>query len=275
MKFSKTALVSSMALGGIILGALAPTTVQAATQATSAGSFDSQGNWQQGPKYGTLSDNFAAYADGKISAKASSDANVTVVSGYLSLEQVPDFSFGRSIAGSTAQLQQGTSGIDDDGNQNGMLKITETRFNDDTAPVNGQSKNGGFQLSAKMDPFTSQDSSAAAVSGFTLNLKNKSLVATTGSTATTLATNDATLKDDGTTSQTILTAKPTDKLSGTYYAQFLKPDDASLVIPADAKGKNGVGLYKGQITWTLTANADGTPTEFDTTGKLPVEPAKK
>ncbi|MCH4008970.1 WxL domain-containing protein [Companilactobacillus sp.] len=260
MKFSKTALVSSMALCGITLGAVAPTTVSAAT---SAGSIVN-GDYQEGVTYNkNLNNDDWVNATDKQSAYAKSDANVTVVSGFLTLDSVPDFSFGRAIAGKTVDLHQGHSEINDDGNTEGNLQVTESR-SDKT-----ETKNNGFTVSAQLAKFTGADTSKS-VDGFKLNLNPVDLIDVNSGKSANIKTQQVTLMGEDTNPSTVLNVKSTDNLLGTYKAQFNQSKDASLFVPQkaslDQDKKNTLGIYKGVITWTLATGAGITGNEN------PVEP---
>lgn len=267
MKFSKTALVSSLALCGITLGAVAPTTVSAATSAGSIinGAYDSTPN----NNAHLLEGDWVNATDGH-KATADSDANVTVVSGFLTLDSVPDFSFGRAVPNKTVRLHQGHSEIKDDGNTNGDLQITESRSDSTTA------KNNGFTISAQMANFKTKGSAnpnnGKEVAGFKLNLFPTDLVDVNSGKSTGLQTNQTTLNGGG-DSADVLTAKASDKLLGTYLAKFIKPEDASLFVPDAAKTDDGkVGVYSGVITWTLATGAGATDQNNNGGGTQPQNP---
>ncbi|WP_125772189.1 WxL domain-containing protein [Companilactobacillus furfuricola] len=260
MKISRNILVSSMALAGITLGALAPTTAQAAKSGVSTN--PDAGTFTVNPAGQTTTANMnkgeAAFATPENSATAESDANVQVISGFLSLDAVPDFSFGRAIEGNTAELLNGQSAIQDDGNQDGLLQITESRTADSKEPG---SPNKGFTLSAQLGDFVDKNGTPFAANGseqFKMNLKPQAVkLASDGSIPGNLHTSQVSLLAGGKSAE-ILTAKPEDKLMGTYKMIFEGQNAASLYVPKGSKSDNAINEWKSKITWTLNAAAAAT-----------------
>lgn len=245
-----------MALAGITLGALAPVTVQAAHTGVT---FEKDGSAipsEAGNNKVDLSKGASAYATDAQKADAESEASVQVVSGFLSLDAVPDFSFGRAVAGKTANLLNGQSVIDNDGNQEGLLQITESRNASGTAtPPAGI--NNGFNLSAQLGSFSRTDGSTN--DKFKLNLTSQPLRSVNdGSLVASLKSDAATLTSNG-KSANILSATKEDNLMGSYKVLFNTNDSASLFVPEDAKTENAVSHWKGVITWTLSTGAAQTP----------------
>lgn len=248
-----------MALAGITLGALAPTTAQAAHTGVIV---DDKGNANatttEGGEYVDLGKGASAYATVKQSADATSDANVQVVSGFLSLDAVPDFSFGRAIAGKTANLINGQSAIKDDGNQDGLLQITESRKTDGD-PKDPAAKNTGFNLSAQLGQFENSANPETKNSDFKLNLMAQPLRSAEDGSPAGINTNAVTLNADGKTTQNVLSATPKDGLYGTYKVLFNSNDSASLYVPKGTDTQDSVSKWKGVITWTLSTTAAQTP----------------
>lgn len=191
MKLSRNVLVGSLAVSGMVLGALAPAVT--AQAARTSGSVDSTSGKVTGVENagadGMVSagqlgkGNLAiAYTDSTTGAPvgpaaAYSNASVDVVSGVLVLDQVPDFNFGTAASGSVKGLadnskgsqtntstenNNGTAAID--GNAQGNLQVVESRSTDQLT---------GFTVSAQVGAF--KDSTGTAVttkadSPFILNL---------------------------------------------------------------------------------------------------------
>lgn len=141
MKLSRNVLVGSLATVGMVLGAVAPAvTAQAATttgkfnngtleqvKSTDVGSLADADHKVQDPEALAI-----AYdkGDGATygSATAESNANVTVVSGILTLDAVPDFGFGNAASGTTVSLKSNeATGDAQDGNDSGLLQVTDSR----------------------------------------------------------------------------------------------------------------------------------------------------
>ncbi|MQS52492.1 WxL domain-containing protein [Companilactobacillus mishanensis] len=244
MKISKTKLAGSLALAGIVLGAVAPTTVQAAT-----------GNTLDGDKASTeistnlnLNNNDTVIANDK--ATAESEANVQIISGFLTLDMVPDFSFGSVIAGGTAGLRsKGVSTIDNDGNSQGILQVTETREN---KTENAANKGLGFTVSAELAGFK-LNGKDDPVKGFTLNLASQTLKDADGKIVDGQSTNAATLDDNNKTA-TIMSMNAGSYNKGQIKATFDNSKAAELKVPQIASEK-GQKAYSSVITWTLNAKA--------------------
>ncbi|WP_125710450.1 WxL domain-containing protein [Companilactobacillus zhongbaensis] len=263
MKISRNILVSSMALAGITLGALAPVTVQAAT--TGVGTVDGKFSALDKGKYVDLNKGEAAYATDSISANAHSEASVEVVSGFLSLDAVPDFSFGRAVEGKTANLLNGQSAIPNDGNQDGLLQVTESRKVGGN-PESPAAANAGFTLSAQLGQF---DNGVKTSKDFKLNLTSQPLrSADDGAPAKSIMTSPVTLNASG-AGKNILDVSSEKALFGTYKVLFNSNDSASLFVPEGTSNENGVSKWSGVITWTLNAKAGATPasTTPDTNAK--------
>ncbi|AKP68053.1 WxL domain-containing protein [Companilactobacillus ginsenosidimutans] len=257
MKYSKTALLSTIAAAGMVISGIAPQTVSAATSA-----YDNEGKLVTGGQSVNIAD--GAYSDPTQGAKATSTANVTVISGFLSLEAVPDFSFGRAISGSIAKLDQGEEHAipSEDGNSDGILRVVESRDKKTSSDTSSsKATNQGFEVTATIGKFTGDDNKP--VDGFILNLAPQSFNNTDGKPSG-LSTKALTLNpdNDSTATGSILNVKDTDEVKGSYQAVFNSANAATLKVPdaatAGKDGKDGISKYKGVITWTLNAKASGT-----------------
>ena len=255
MKLSRNVLVGSLATVGMVLGAVAPAvTAQAAT--TSGKFVDGKLTQVQDENVNGLGSENAGLAiaydagDGSTvgSATATSNANVNVVSGILTLDAVPDFGFGTAAAGTTVNLKNNnassTSTAEDSQNQ-GLLSVTESRAG---AP--------GFTLGAVLGQFTSGTESA---NDFELTLAPTALLDDEGnnvSTGADLKTDEATLKSDGKTSGQIMNLTAGKYNTGAINASFTAADkNAKLKVSGSATGAKEASSksYDSTITWTLTA----------------------
>jgi hypothetical protein len=108
----------------------------------------------------TVTSSDSATGDG---TTASSNVSVTVLSGILTLEAVPNFNFGSLMANSTGKLKSNTTdttgftngttaGID--GNDDGLLEVIDSR--------NMTSDMPGFTLTASMGPLKTIDTDTSA-----------------------------------------------------------------------------------------------------------------
>lgn len=88
------------------------------------------------------------------------------------MDKVPDFGFGTAAAGSKVDLQNNDSEIDNDGNQSGILQVTDSRV------VAATKKTAGFDLSAQLGKF---GASNATANPFILTLNPVQLTTSTGS----------------------------------------------------------------------------------------------
>lgn len=277
MKLSKNVLVGSLATTGMILGMVAPATT--AFAATSTGAVDKTTGavtQQDATEVGSLNDGALAIAydkgDGSTvaDATAKSNANVTVVSGILTLDAVPDFGFGNGAAGSTVTLKNNDRDANadasaEDGNNEGLLQVTESRVDkDNVAP--------GFTLTAALAPFTSkQDASGTGVNDFTLNLASQGLVDGKGENVTTSTSTSGAINSEAAalTSDSkagnVMSLKAGTYKTGSISTNFTKADGdkaagATLDIPDDAgkvstPDKASAKSFNSTITWTLTPTA--------------------
>lgn len=196
-------------------------------------------------------------------------ASVTVISGILTLDKVPNFNFATGMAGTNVNLLNNTVDNADevDGNGAGELAVSDTRTNaDGTTP--------GFKLTASVGNFTTASDSSLAVDDFKLTLaslplldKNEQNIKSGLSEFGGLAdatTNPVTLTSDGTSQDVINLAKGA-YAQGQMTATFNTPDSASLAIPKDASvstdRKPKSTKYNSTITWTLTPTPKTTVTQ--------------
>jgi len=279
MKLSKNVLVGSLASAGIVLGALAPAvSVQAAK---TSGAFDADGSTlthvtdESKKDVGSLNDaghglaiaydDSASVAEGTAptydKATATSNANVNVISGVLVLDAVPNFGFGSGAAGSTVSLNpnQVTSGEGVDGNDKGLLQVTDART------AKGTNDTKGFTLNANLGNFKNavagDTSTVNGADAFTLNLVGQELMGGDGKSAATgataIKTNDAALTSDASDKAVMSPIGGSYKV-GALKVAFDKAESASLVIPGATGGDTSAPsshALTSMITWTL----DSTP----------------
>lgn len=262
MKITRTALVSSIAAVGMVIGGIAPTTVNAA-DATEL-------NFNNGKLITSTKEN---------AGQAYSTANVTVISGFLTLEKVPNFSFVKAQAGTDTKLdtsnklETSNKALNDDGNNQGLLQITESRSG---------TENKGFDLTAQLGEFKESDGKAATLkdgskeSAFSLKL-NSVKATNLSDKNSNMTTKEANLVAGG-DAASVLSAKAGNG-AGTYQAMFTDPSSALLKVSKDlvtsssstTNGGQNETSYTGQITWTLTAKAAGATEKPD--GNAPQTPA--
>ena len=184
------------------------------------------------------------------SATGKSDATVKVVSGYLTLDAVPDMNFGQTAQSETAPsealpLQDNQGIVDDDGNDSGLLKVTDSRP-DKTADATA--KTMPWQLTAQLGNFTATNSSSTSTAvptdGWAINLEQKS-GSNTQDSMPALAQPALTA---GGSARQVLRATDT-RGQGSTMVYYNKADSASLTMPANVKA----GQYDAPITWTLNA----------------------
>ena len=283
MKLSRNVLVGSLATVGMVLGAVAPAvTAQAATttgkfnngtleqvKSTDVGSLADADHKVQDPEALAI-----AYdkGDGATygSATAESNANVTVVSGILTLDAVPDFGFGNAASGTTVSLKSNeATGDAQDGNDSGLLQVTDSRAAQADGAEGSTVKKGdttGFSLQAQLGAFSTADApqatDATLLQKFVMTLNPQELVDGTGESASTgataLKTDSAEITSDSKNATVMNPAAGSYKV-GTVAATFNAANNgATLSVPAgltknDASNPSAQS-YKSVITWTLNAN---------------------
>jgi len=283
MKLSRNVLVGSLAVSGMVLGAIAPAmTAQAARTTGVIDSTTGTVSHVDTPKnIGDLNnpdDGQLAIAmdkvagDGSGMADATSNAAVKVVTGVLVLDQVPDFNFGTAVSGQQKDLVDNTRPEDAksvDGNADGNLSVLESR---DTTKTNG------FTLTAQLGQFV--DAKGAPVAGdgaFTLNLLAQPISngqetitddtgnkLTTSAQALTSSIGDATTGTAGNAAKVMsIDNTSTAYKAGQYLAKFNsastsvdKKAGANLVIPTISDHSAAVKSLNAPITWTLKTNAN-------------------
>lgn len=198
---------------------------------------------------------------------AKSTVSVTVLSGILTLEAVPDFNFGTMTVGSTGKLKNNTASTDGfmldngtntstatagrDGNTDGLLEVVDSRNSLKTMP--------GFTLSASMGQLKNtmlneDDPNLDAVLHLNpvplLDDENNNV----SSTGTDLKTDKASISSAEGNTVPIMNMTPGSYNGGLIKATFNTPDSASLEIPS--KGDNTKVSSKKMnavVTWTLNA----------------------
>lgn len=203
--------------------------------------------------------------------KATSNVSVTVLSGILTLEAVPNFNFGSVMQGSTAKLKNNTvdtTGYNstdktkpitagEDGNNNGLLEVIDSRNKTDKMP--------GFTLSASMGPLKTVDSDSTDDLNAVLHLSaiplldgDKNNVSTSSADQMTQAVSID--SKEGNTAN-VMDLKAGDYNAGIISASFTTPDSASLhVLGSGDNTKQSAKNMNAVITWTLTAKPTVTTT---------------
>lgn len=198
---------------------------------------------------------------------ASSNVSVTVLSGILTLEAVPDFNFGAMMQGTIAPLKTNTvdtSGFNTDGstsataakdgNDAGLLEVIDSRNDMKTMP--------GFTLSAsisKLNPSTAnaKDASLRAIlhlSAMPLLNGDNDNVSTSSKDLTTEKTSIDSGETGNENTMPVMALEAGSYNGGVIKANFNTSDSASLELPdsgtasteASAKKMNSI------VTWTLS-----------------------
>lgn len=195
--------------------------------------------------------------DSTIADSKTSTVTVTVLSGYLTLDAVPDFNFGNIALGTTAKLKNNTpdtTGMTNavkDGNSKGLLQVTDSRN------LTSKEDIPGFNLSAKMGSLVGADNTSLDaildLSSMPLLDSNNNNVS---SSSASLSTQAASLASNASTTSTVMDLKKGSYNPGVIKAEFNTPDSASMTLPKnsdysyDKSSKN----MNAVVTWTLTAN---------------------
>lgn len=205
----------------------------------------------------TVTSSDSATGDG---TTASSNVSVTVLSGILTLEAVPNFNFGSLMANSTGKLKSNTTdttgftngttaGID--GNDDGLLEVIDSR--------NMTSDMPGFTLTASMGPLKTIDTDTSAdldailylsaiplLNGDQQNVSNSSK-----DLSTQAATIDSTKQD---APATVMNLEKGSYNAGIVSAKFNTPDSAKLHVGGTNNGTEQSSKKRNAvITWTLSA----------------------
>ncbi|GAK31802.1 conserved protein [Weissella oryzae SG25] len=185
-------------------------------------------------------------ASGSVSGK--SDATVKVEQGYLTLDAVPDMNFGMTAQTKTANknipLVSNAGLIDDDGNDSGMLKVTDSRGTDDGKTVTTMPWN----LTAQLGSFSSASGAALTSSSDWAIHLNQTAGTNSVSAANMPAVYQPVLTSgDNAEHQVLKSSQGNGTGSTTVY--YNKANDASLDMGANVPA----GQYDAPITWTLNA----------------------
>ncbi|APX71295.1 WxL domain-containing protein [Companilactobacillus allii] len=172
-----------------------------------------------------------------------STVSVNVLSGDLSLDAVPSFSFEKIEAGSSVNLKDNSSDGDVvvDGNSSGILQVTDSRKN-----------SPGFILSARLNSFSNNNSN----DNFTMTLNSQELYDDSGDNISTssddLTTEKAKLDAGSNQNTEVMNLNSGSYRSGTITTSFTSPDSASLYTPSNASDLNSSSRHSSTIVWTLT-----------------------
>lgn len=282
MKFNKSGLLSSLAVAGIVLGAVAPVVANAAADPDLA--FNNAGQNHAFTDSGdavtlktntpdaALSNVGASYAtstsaesDDKTPATGVSDGYVYLISGFLTLDDVPDFNFGTVAVGSTGYLVNNSGAIGDDGNSDGVLQVTDSRSTvpgsgSGTSATPGSQDGRGYSLSVRLGNFyqlnAKGERAGSAFSGFKLTIPDlskakdangQSLVSHDPKTTPYVYAVDA--QSNGVQSDPLLQAS-----AGTSYGttSITMKKDSKISLSTDSKATKGA--YDAPIYWILTAD---------------------
>lgn len=190
MKFTKSNVLSSLGVAGMILGAVAPAVANAAQtigypdgykastvtvkggdvttkEVDDAPGFISNkrnGEDVKGAGYGPGYVTVVKGTDGAWDTASNpnsnsgrafgvSDAKVQIVEGYLTLDAVPDFNFGTVTAGAKAGVSNFSGAIQDDGNDEGVLQVTDSRSTS-LSTDGGDSSKFATMMMGKLDAVT-------------------------------------------------------------------------------------------------------------------------
>lgn len=188
--------------------------------------------------------------DANGSVSGNSDATVKVEEGFLTLDAVPDMNFGLTAQSKTANknlpLINNQGLISDDGNDSGLLKVTDSRTS--TAGEEGSTTTTTmpWQLTATLGDFANVDGTAVAnLSDWAINLKQTSGENTSGKMPSLYQ--PKLVSGDKTQHRVMQSAQGTGYGSTSVY--YNKANTASLDMGANVPA----GQYDAPITWTLNA----------------------
>lgn len=187
-----------------------------------------------------------------------SDAIVQVEQGYLTLDAVPDMNFGMAAQTKTANenlpLINNAGLIDDNGNDSGLLKVTDSRTaaasnDDDKTPMAAETTTMPWQLTATLGDFSSTDGATLTSSkDWAIHLNQTSGKNTDGHMPAIYQ--PKLMSGDNTQHRVMQSAQGTGYGSTTVY--YSKAKDAALDMSANVPE----GKYSAPITWTLNATPD-------------------
>lgn len=188
--------------------------------------------------------------DANGSVSGNSDATVKVEEGFLTLDAVPDMNFGLTAQSKTANknlpLINNQGLISDDGNDSGLLKVTDSRTSTSGEEGSTTTTTMPWQLTAKLGDFANVDGTAVAnLSDWAINLKQTSGENTSGKMPSLYQ--PKLVSGDKTQHRVMQSAQGTGYGSTSVY--YNKANTASLDMGANVPA----GQYDAPITWTLNA----------------------
>ena len=183
--------------------------------------------------------------DANGSVSGNSDATVKVEEGFLTLDAVPDMNFGLTAQSKTANknlpLINNQGLISDDGNDSGLLKVTDSRTSTSGEEGSTTTTTMPWQLTATLGDFANVDGTAVAnLSDWAINLKQ-----TSGENPSLYQ--PKLVSGDKTQHRVMQSAQGTGYGSTSVY--YNKANTASLDMGANVPA----GQYDAPITWTLNA----------------------
>lgn len=188
--------------------------------------------------------------DANGSVSGNSDATVKVEEGFLTLDAVPDMNFGLTAQSKTANknlpLINNQGLISDDGNDSGLLKVTDSRTSTSGEEGSTTTTTMPWQLTATLGDFANVDGTAVAnLSDWAINLKQTSGENTSGKMPSLYQ--PKLVSGDKTQHCVMQSAQGTGYGSTSVY--YNKANTASLDMGANVPA----GQYDAPITWTLNA----------------------
>lgn len=188
--------------------------------------------------------------DANGSVSGNSDATVKVEEGFLTLDAVPDMNFGLTAQSKTANknlpLINNQGLISDDGNDSGLLKVTDSRTLTSGEEGSTTTTTMPWQLTATLGDFANVDGTAVAnLSDWAINLKQTSGENTSGKMPSLYQ--PKLVSGDKTQHRVMQSAQGTGYGSTSVY--YNKANTASLDMGANVPA----GQYDAPITWTLNA----------------------
>lgn len=188
--------------------------------------------------------------DANGSVSGNSDATVKVEEGFLTLDAVPDMNFGLTAQSKTANknlpLINNQGLISDDGNDSGLLKVTDSRTSTSGEEGSTTTTTMPWQLTATLGDFANVDGTTVAnLSDWAINLKQTSGENTSGKMPSLYQ--PKLVSGDKTQHRVMQSAQGTGYGSTSVY--YNKANTASLDMGANVPA----GQYDAPITWTLNA----------------------
>lgn len=188
--------------------------------------------------------------DANGSVSGNSDATVKVEEGFLTLDAVPDMNFGLTAQSKTANknlpLINNQGLISDDGNDSGLLKVTDSRTSTSGEEGSTTTTTMPWQLTATLGDFANVDGTGVAnLSDWAINLKQTSGENTSGKMPSLYQ--PKLVSGDKTQHRVMQSAQGTGYGSTSVY--YNKANTASLDMGANVPA----GQYDAPITWTLNA----------------------